>query len=255
MSLYRPDSALSRLNRDGFIENPPFDLVRVLSESLRHGEMTGGAFDVTVQPLWDLYAAHFSRPDASVEGPPAEAIAAAVARIGQDALVVEADRIRLARPAMSVTLNGIGEGYITDRVVDLLRAGGVEHAMVNMGEIYALGTHPGGEPWSVGLEDPRGPEKIDQRIPLADRAVATSGGYGTQFDPAGRYNHLFEPRTGRTSWRWLSVSVEAATTTEADALSTAFTLMPEEATAPVVRKLGLVAHFVRTDGSRFEQRA
>jgi len=51
------------------------------------------------------------------------------------------------------------------------------------------------------------------------------------------------------------VSVEAATTTEADALSTAFTLMPEEATAPVVRKLGLVAHFVRTDGSRFEQRA
>jgi len=255
MSLYRPDSALSRLNRDGFIENPPSDLVRVLSESLRHGEMTGGAFDVTVQPLWDLYAAHFSRPDASVEGPPAEAIAAAVARIGQDALVVEADRIRLARPAMSVTLNGIGEGYITDRVVDLLRAGGVEHAMVNMGEIYALGTHPGGEPWSVGLEDPRGPGKIDQRIPLADRAVATSGGYGTQFDPAGRYNHLFEPRTGRTSWRWLSVSVEAATTTEADALSTAFTLMPEEATAPVVRKLGLVAHFVRTDGSRFEQRA
>ncbi len=255
MSLYRPDSALSRLNRDGFIENPPFDLVRVLSESLRHGEMTGGAFDVTVQPLWDLYAAHFSRPHASAEGPPAEAIAAAVARIGQDALVMEADHIRLARPAMSVTLNGIGEGYITDRVVDLLRAGEVEHAMVNMGEIYALGTHPGGEPWSVGLEDPRAPGKIDQRIPLADRAVATSGGYGTQFDPAGRYNHLFEPRTGRTSWRWLSVSVEAATTTEADALSTAFTLMPEEATAPIVRKLGLVAHFVRTDGSRFVQRA
>ena len=71
---------------------------------------------------------------------PPEALAAAVARVGQDALEVDAARIRLARPAMSVTLNGIGEGYITDRVVDLLRAGGVEHAMVNMGEIYALGT-------------------------------------------------------------------------------------------------------------------
>jgi thiamine biosynthesis lipoprotein len=255
MSLYRPDSALSRLNRDGFIENPPFDLVRVLSESRRYGELTSGAFDVTVQPLWALYAAHFSRPDASSEGPPAEAIAAAVARIGQDALVVDAESIRLARPAMSVTLNGIGEGYVTDRVVDLLRAGGVEHAMVNMGEIYAVGTHPMGEPWSVGLEDPRAPEHMDQRIPLADRAVATSGGYGTQFDQAGRFNHLFEPSTGRTSWRWLSVSVEAATTTEADALSTAFALMPEDATAPIVRKLGLVAHFVRPDGSRFVQKA
>lgn len=255
MSLYRPDSALSRLNRDGTVENPPFDLVRALSESLRFGELTAGAFDVTVQPLWNLYAAHFSRPDASSEGPPAEAIAAAVACIGQDAVEVDANRIRLARPGMSVTLNGIGEGYVTDRVVDILRAGGIEHAMVNMGEIYALGTHPTGAPWSVGLEDPRSPAQIDQRIPLADRAVATSGGYGTQFDQAGRFNHLFEPRTGRTSWRWLSVSVEAATTTEADALSTAFTLMPEDATAPIVRKLGLVAHFVRPDGSRFVQRA
>jgi thiamine biosynthesis lipoprotein len=255
MSLYRPDSALSRLNRDGFIENPPFDLVRVLAESRRYAELTAGAFDVTVQPLWELYAAHFSRPDASPEGPPAEAVADAVARIGQDALVVDAERIVLARQAMRVTLNGIGEGYITDRVVDLLRAGGVEHAMVNMGEVYALGTHPLGEPWSVGLEDPRAPEQIGRRIPLADRAVATSGGYGTMFDASGRFNHLFEPQTGRTSWRWLSVSVEAATTTEADALSTAFALMPEEATAPIVRKLGLVAHFVRPDGSRFVQRA
>ncbi|MGO9755752.1 MAG: FAD:protein FMN transferase [Roseiarcus sp.] len=255
MSLYRPDSALSRLNRDGIVDDPPFDLVQVLSESRRYGELTGGSFDVTVQPLWDLYTAHFSRPDASPDGPSAKALAAAVARIGQEALEVDANRIRLARPAMSVTLNGIGEGYITDRVVDLLRAGGVEHAMVNMGEIYAIGTHPTGQPWSVGLEDPRAPEQIEQRIPLADRAVATSGGYGTMFDPSRRFNHLFEPRTGRTSWRWLSVSVEAATTTEADALSTAFSVMPEEATAPIVRKLGLVAHFVRRDGSRFVQKA
>ena len=59
MSLYRPDSALSRLNRDGSLENPPFDLVRVLSESRRYSAISGGAFDVTVQPLWDLYAGTF----------------------------------------------------------------------------------------------------------------------------------------------------------------------------------------------------
>ena len=132
MSLYRPDSALSRLNRDGALEDPPFDLVRVLSESRRYGAISGGAFDVTVQPLWNLYAGHFSRPDASPDGPSDDAIAAAVARVGQEALEVDRSRLRFARPGMGVTLNGIGQGYITDRVVELLRAGGVEHALVDM---------------------------------------------------------------------------------------------------------------------------
>ncbi|WP_374546329.1 FAD:protein FMN transferase [Rhodoblastus sp.] len=255
LSLYRPDSALCRLNRDGAVEDPPFDLVRILSESHRLNALTGGAFDVTVQPLWTLYADHFSQPGASPSGPSADALAAAVARIGQDALDVGESRIRLTRPNMSVTLNGIGEGYVTDRVVDLLRAGGVEHAMVNMGEIYALGSHPGGDPWSIGLEDPRASERMTERVALQDRAIATSAGCGTTFDPGGKFNHLFEPRTGHTSWRWLSASVEAATATEADAFSTAFSVMPEDATAEVVRRRGLVAHFMRQDGSRFVQRA
>ena len=255
MSLYRPDSALSRLNRDGVLEDPPFDLVRVLSEGRRYGSITGGAFDVTVQPLWDLYAGHFSRPDASPDGPSDDAIAAAVVRVGKDALEVDSSRLRFARPGMGVTLNGIGQGYITDRVVELLRAGGVEHALVDMGKTRAIGGHPAGGAWSVGLEDPRAPGTIAERITLMDRAVATAGGYGTLFDEAGRFNHIFEPWSGRTSWRWLSVSVEAATATESNALSNAFAVMPAKATAPVVHALGLVAHFVRPDGIRMVQRA
>ncbi len=255
MSLYRPDSALSRLNREGVLEDPPFDLVRVLSESRRYGAMSGGAFDVTVQPLWDLYARHFSCPDASPDGPSEDDIAATVARVGQDALEIDRTRLRFARPGMGVTLNGIGQGYITDRVVELLRAGGVEHALVDMGKTRAIGGHPAGGPWSVGLEDPRAPGTVAERIPLLDRAVATAGGYGTLFDQAGRFNHIFEPWSGRTSWRWLSVSVEAATATESNALSNAFALMPEVATAPLVRARGLVAHFVRPDGTRMVQRA
>jgi FAD:protein FMN transferase len=255
LSLYQPDSALSRLNRDGVLEDPPFDLVRVLADSRRYNAMTGGAFDVTVQPLWDLYAAHFARPDASPDGPDRAAIASAAARVGQDACEITPDRVRLLRPRMAVTLNGIGQGYVTDRVVELLRAGGVEHALVDMGELRAIGGHPDGEPWRVGLEDPRVPGKVAERVPLADRAMATSGGYGTVFDPAGRFNHIFEPLTGRTSWRWLSASVEADSATAADALSTAFTLMPEDATAQLVRDLGLVAHFVSPDGSRLVQHA
>ena len=255
MSLYRPDSALRRLNRDGELKNPPFDLVRVLSEARRYSALSGGAFDVTVQPLWDLYAKHFSRPDASPDGPPPDAIGEAVARVGHEGLEVDPERLRFARHGMGVTLNGIGQGYITDRVVELLSAGGVEHALIDMGKTRAIGGHPEGGPWWVGLEDPRAPGVVAERIPLADRAVATAGGYGTLFDAAGRFNHIFEPWSGRTSWRWLSVSVESANATEANALSNAFALMPEEATAAMVTSSRVTAHFVRPDGTRVVQRA
>jgi thiamine biosynthesis lipoprotein len=87
---------------------------------------------VTVQPLWELYAEHFSRPDASPDGPAPAEIAAVVARVGQEALEIGEDHLRFAQPGMGVTLNGVGQGYITDRVVELLRAAGVEHALVDM---------------------------------------------------------------------------------------------------------------------------
>ena len=255
MSLYQPESALSQLNRAGLLDDPPFDLVRVLSESRRLSLMSDGAFDVTVQPLWDVYARHFSGPDASPDGPPPDALAAAVAKVGHDKLDIAPTRLRFAREGMGVTLNGVGQGYITDRVVELLRREGVSHALVNMGKMRAIGGHPDGRPWSVGLEDPRAPGSVAESILLADRSVATAGGYGTLFDAAGRFNHIFEPWSGRTSWRWLSVSVESETATDGNALSNAFALMPAEKTEPVVRSLGLVAHFVRPDGSRFVQRA
>ncbi len=211
---------------------------------------------MTVQPLWDLYAGHFSRPDASPDGPPADAIAAAVARVGHEALEVDPARLRFARPGMGVTLNGIGQGYITDRVVELLRAGGVEHALVDMGKTRAIGGHPAGGPWSVGLEDPRAPGAVAERIPLVDRAVATAGGYGTLFDAAGRFNHIFEPWSGRTSWRWLSVSVESA---QRDRGRTHCPTPSRSCRRRRPRRscvrLGLAAHFVRPDGTRTVQRA
>jgi thiamine biosynthesis lipoprotein len=255
MSIYQPESALSRLNRTGLLEDPPFDLVRVLSESRHYSLMSEGAFDATVQPLWDVYAGHFSRPNASPDGPPSEALAAAVEKIGHDNLDISPERLRFGKEGMGVTLNGVGQGYVTDRIVELLRREGVTHALVNMGKTRAIGGHPEGGPWSIGLEDPRAPGSIAERIPLADRSVATAGGYGTLFDAAGRFNHIFEPWSGRTSWRWQSDSVESETATDGNALSNAFALMPAEKTEPIVRSLGLVAHFVRPDGSRFVQRA
>ena len=182
LSLYCEHSALCRLNRVGSLDDPPLDLVRVLAEAEQYHALTSGAFDITVQPLWDLYAAHFGRSDADPAGPSSSAITAALGRVGQAALEFAPDRIAFARPGMAITLNGIGQGYITDRIVDLLHAGGVEHALVDMGETRALGAHPSGEPWRVGIESPGMPRQIAERVLLKDRAIATSGGYGTQFE-------------------------------------------------------------------------
>lgn len=250
MSLYDPQSALVRLNRAGTLDDPPPDLVRVLAQSASFHALTHGMFDVTVQPLWLLFAAHFGRPGADPAGPPAEAVRQAVACVGQDAVAFGPERIRFRRPGMGITLNSIGQGYITDRVVELLRAGGITHALVDMGKMRAIGPHPSGAPWRVGLEDPDAPGTVAGRIDLIDQSVGTAGGYGTRFDPSGRFNHIFDPFDGTSSWRFKSVSVISPTATEANVLSTVFTLMPPAESATLIRRRGLVAHFVGADGRR-----
>jgi thiamine biosynthesis lipoprotein len=227
-SLYREDSVLVALNRRGAIEAPPAELVELLDEAKRYSALSGGAFDPSVQPLWTLYTDHFSKPDADPNGPPAAAVSEALALVGCGNILVSRDRIALAHRGMALTLNGIAQGYIADRIVALLRVGGIEHSMVDMGESRAIGTRPDGRPWEVGLSDPDQPDHIASTIPIVDQAVATSGGYGFRFDARGRFNHLFDPKTGQSADRYASVTVVMPTATAADALSTAFSLLPWE---------------------------
>ncbi len=254
-SLYRPDSALSRLNRAGHLDDPPIELVELLGISRQFSGLTGGAFDVTVQPLWTVYAAHFRTPDADPRGPTPQRIAAALRRVGAAGVQVAASRLGFTTPGMQITLNGIAQGYITDRIVALLRAEGIDRSLVDMGEIRAIGTRPDGHRWTVGLQDPGAPDRIAGEILIANEAVATSGGYGTLLDPAGRFNHIFDPATGGSSTAYRSVSVVAPTATTADALSTGFSLMPLAACQQVADRLGIRAHFVLSDGTRLVLRS
>ena len=225
-SLYRPDSAISALNRTGILVAPDADMVELLKVSLFFSDLTDGAFDPTVQPLWQLYADHFSSERPDPDGPSPQELAETLTKVGRSALLVNADRVALTRRGAGVTLNGIAQGYATDRVVDRLRSAGLSTTLVNMGEIRALGTRPSGMPWRVGLDDPDKPGVLTETIDLVDRAVATSAGAGFRFDAEGRFTHLFDPATGSSPSLYSTVSVIAPTATEADALSTAFSLMP-----------------------------
>jgi thiamine biosynthesis lipoprotein len=225
-SLYQVDSAISTLNRTGILVSPDADMVALLKASLWFAGITGGAFDPTVQPLWQLYADHFASEPRDREGPSPQKLAEALGKVGHRGLLVNEDRVALVKHGAAITLNGIAQGYATDRVVERLRKAGLSMTLVNMGEIRAIGARPEGAPWRVGLADPERPGVFTETVDLVDRAVATSAGAGFRFDTSGRFTHLFDPATGRSPSRYSTVSVMAPTATEADALSTAFSLMP-----------------------------
>jgi thiamine biosynthesis lipoprotein len=237
-SIYRPQSTLSALNRDGILRDPPFDLVRLLTEARRFGRLSEGRFDVTVQPLWTLYADHFTKPGCDPNGPAADLVRRATALVDYRAIAIEPDQIRFERAGMQVTLNGIAQGYVTDRISDLFRREGLEHVLVDLGEIYAIGARDGTDPWVAGIENPLNRDSILADVPLVDRAMATSGGYGFKFDPAGHFHHIFDPATGTCPHRYASVSVVAGNATAADALATAATLMPPDALERLLRDAG-----------------
>jgi thiamine biosynthesis lipoprotein len=237
-SLYKEDSALVTLNRKGFLVAPPSDLIALLQECRRYSELTEGSFDPTVQVLWTLYRDHFSTPGADPQGPSQAAIQDALSKVGFSHVAFDANRVAFARRGMALTLNGIAQGYATDQIVDVLRREGIETSLVDMGEARALGTRPDGSPWRVGLADPEQPEKIGGTLNVADQAVATSGAYGFRFDPAGRFNHLFDPRVGGSAHLHQSVTVVMPTATAADACSTAFSLMRPDRIAQTLQRLG-----------------
>lgn len=242
-SLFRPASAVVRLNRDGRLDAPPLDLVALLRAAEAMSSATRGAFDATVQPLWHLYRHHFSAPGADRNGPSAPAIEACRHLIDHGAVVADSGAVAFRRPGMSITLNGIAQGFVTDRVADVLRARGAERVLLDLGEIRALGAAADGTPWRIGVEG------TDVILPVTDMAVATSAGRGTVFDAAGRFHHLFDPRDGRCAARYRSVTVTAPTATVADGLSTALSVVAPHDAVEILKGFSrATAHFILADG-------
>lgn len=251
-SLYQIDSAICTLNRSSILVAPEPHMVTLLNASLYFSELTDGAFDPTVQPLWQLYAEHFSSKKPDPNGPPAQKLTEALAKVDRRGLHVNGDRVALVKRGAAITLNGIAQGYATDRIVDMLRGAGLSTTLVNMGEVRAIGAGPNGAPWRVGLADPDTPGTLTETIDLIDRAVATTAGAGFRFDSAGRFTHLFDPRTGRSPALYRTVSVIAPTATEADALSTAFSLMSASRIGDIVAvRPGVQARLVAADGRMY----
>ena len=215
MSLFSTGSALSRLNREGVLLRPHPDLVKVLQLAQRVSSRSQGAFDVTVQPLWAVFEQAAGRKALPSPG----AVIAARATVGWQHLSVTEDAIRLGRPGMGVTLNGIAQGFAADLVRTRLQASGIEHALVNAGEWTALGQPGHDGPWLLGLQDPRDAQALITRLALDSRSVAISADNECSFSADRRHHHIFDPCTGYSPAELSCVAVAAPSCALADALT------------------------------------
>jgi len=216
MSLYRPDSQVCRLNRDRVLHHPHPYLVQVLRAAEQTARSSDGAFDITVQPLWRLYA----EAARTKSLPCADAISAARAGIDWRGVLTTESSVSFLKPVRAITLNGIAQGFATDRVRAVLFEHGVEQALIDAGEFSSLGNARDRGGWRVGIRHPRHFDELISHALLDGRAVATSGDYETAFSSDFRHHHIFDPRTGTSPQELASATVVAPTALEADALST-----------------------------------
>ncbi len=261
MSTYDPDSELSRFNRhrgDGWFPVSP-ETATVVGAALEISELTGGAFDVTVGPLVNLWG---FGPDGPAAGPPAEpAIEQALQRVGHEklALRTEPPALRKSSAGVYVDLSAIAKGYAVDQAARALDAAGVDNYLLEVGgELIARGRNAGGGPWRIAVERPLTGERSVQRVlALTDTAVATSGDYRNFFVVDGiRYSHTIDPGTGRPVPHLLtSVTVLEASAMRADALATAMLVLGPEQAWEFARRQDIAALMIVRAGESFEERA
>jgi thiamine biosynthesis lipoprotein len=254
MSTYLEDSEVSRFNRHP--DPTPFavsaETFEVLRTALEISARTGGAFDVTVEPLVETWGfGPGAEPPRQLED---EEIEALLGRIGYDKLTLDeaASTVAKSLGGIHCDLSGIAKGHAVDRVAERLASLGVADFWVEIGgEVRAAGSNAGGTAWRLGIERPLFlPGTVQRIVPLDDMAVATSGDYRNYREVDGdRYSHLIDPRSGRPIGHHLaSVSVFHRRCAIADAWATALMVMGEEEGFEAAAEEGLAALFLVREG-------
>ncbi len=236
MSTYKPDSEISRVNRDAATAPVVIgsELFGLLTTALEFSRVTEGAFDITYASVGFMYdfRAH--------KKPTAAEIDSALPAINYRHVVLDADKstVFFTRPGVRIDLGGIGKGYAVDRGIEILKARGITHALVTAGGDSRIIGDRFGKPWIVGIRHPDDKNRVILKIPLVDTAMSTSGDYERYFDEDGvRYHHIIDPRTGRSASKVRSTTILASTATRTDGLSKTAFVLGAEAAMKIYEKL------------------
>jgi thiamine biosynthesis lipoprotein len=224
MSNYKPESALSKLNRSGHFheEEVPSDLYRVIEQAVQFSRLSDGKFDISVAPLVNLWKAALRG-----ESTPSRAQEEEVRNcVGYEKIeLTPPDRIRFRSSCLQLDLGAIGKGYAVDRAAEVLHSLGIHDAVVNGGgsTIFAMGAPPGQKGWLIHLRDPS--NKVDPQVILKDESVSTSEQTGPSLLGNDSPGHIIDPDTGVPLKTEFAVSVVSKTATESDGLSTTLLLL------------------------------
>jgi FAD:protein FMN transferase len=240
MSTWIPESDVSRINRAAGVQAVPVsaEVREVLATARQVSEWTGGKFDVTFGALSGLWK--FDHDQDNVI-PDMDVVRSRLPLIDYRAIQVNeaAGTVFLARKGISMHLGGIGKGYALDRAAGILRRRGVRDFMVqNGGDIYVSGLKDG-QPWRLGIQDPRGPaNRSFAELDLSDGTFSTSGDYERAFLKDGRrYHHILDPSTGEPARGTRSVTIVADRAVLADSLSTGVFLLGPDAGMALIERL------------------
>ncbi len=254
LSRFERSSAVSILNERGRLTDVPPELSRIIDGALDCHRASRGAFDVTVQPLVDLFKRSFEGDGSA--GPSSEEILEVLACVGSRYLSASRRSIRLERQGMGITLDGIAKGYIVDRIAAVLKRYRIKNYLINAGgDIRTGGTKEDRQPWSVAVQDPSKQGNFPDRVHVQDAAVATSGGYERSFDSRGKFHHIVDGNGGRSPNGSASVTVIAPTAMTADALATAaFVMNPQDGVAFIDAVPRCECLIIESNGARLESK-
>jgi thiamine biosynthesis lipoprotein len=228
-SRYTPDSVVSHVNQQAGVAPVACDdeTWALLQYAAKLHEQSGGMFDITsgvLRQAWNFQLAVL---------PAQEKVTAVLAKVGWHKVLLQNQSVFLPDIGMEIDLGGFGKEYAADRAAQVLQAQGVKSGHVNLaGDMRFLGPKPTGEPWMIGIQDPRHSSQVIATLPMMQGGLATSGDYERYFELDGqRYCHVINPLTGWPVTYWRSVSVTAPATVVAGCTSTMAMLMEERGLA------------------------
>ena len=219
---FEKSSAVGSFNASGKIDQAPPEMLELVARSLYFNRQTGGAFDITVKPLVDLFKDSFAKSHQPTENE----IDKTLKLVGSKNIRFQSGSLQLAGSDMGITLDGIAKGYIVDKASTVLRANGVANHLINAGgDIRTSGLAAHGKAWTVAIQDPAKTKEYPDVITMKDGAIATSGNYEIYYDNEKLFHHIINSKTGHSPHLSSSVTVMAPTVMDADALATSIFVM------------------------------
>lgn len=266
LSRTKADSDIGRINSSGgeWTEVSP-ETMELIQKGLEYSELSGGDFDISVGGVTELWDFHAAEGEARL--PDEKELAEAVKHVGFANIETEGNRVRLKDPAAKIDLGGIAKGYIGDKMCEALKEAGVTSGIINLGgNVICIGSKPGGEDFSIGVETPYSDRtEIAGKVGVTDKTLVTSGVYERKMEVDGEvYHHILDTKTGYpvdTDVSGVTLIADTGRSADIDALSTICLIKgPEEGMKLIESMDGIEAVFIlkdgsvkKTDGASFEE--